>query len=205
MRMCWYLTTFWASQLPRTRFMWDTSKLPLSQIDRKSFEDLTLLHLDLCPRLIHVLPFSSSVSGRSLLETIEIVWCGDLRVVFPSLDTNDTRSHQEQQQKPPGAMITMVDFPNLKHIHLHELPMLESICGGGRVYAPKLESVKIRGCWSLRHLPAVSSDKVECDCEKEWWDRLEWNGLYGKHHPSLYRPVHSRYYKKKLLRGSVLI
>ena len=77
------------------------------------------------------------------------------------------------------------------------------------MYAPKLESVKIRGCWSLRHLPAASSDrssvKVECDCEKEWWDRLEWNGLDGKHHPSLYRPVHSRYYKKKLLRGSVLI
>jgi len=130
-------------------------------------------------------------------------------VVFPLLDTNNTRSHQEQQQKPPGAMITMVDFPNLKHIHLHELPMMESICGLGRMYAPKLETIKIRGCWSLRHLPAASSDrssdKVECDCEKGWWDRLEWNGLDGKHHPSLYRPVHSRYYKKKLLRGSVLI
>ncbi|XP_002446001.1 uncharacterized protein LOC8086049 [Sorghum bicolor] len=209
--MCYFLRTFWASKLPRTRFMWDMSKLPLSQIYHRSFEEVTLLHLDFCPRLIHVLPFSSSVINRRYLETLEIVWCGDLRVVFPLLDT-DTKSHQKQQQqqkKPPGAAITIVDFPNLKHIHLHELPMLESICGRGRIYAPYLETIKIRGCWSLRHLPAVvsnrSNNKVDCDCEKEWWDRLEWDGLDGKHHPSLYRPVHSRYYKRKLLRGSVLI
>lgn len=209
-RMCWYLRTFWASQLPRTRFMWDTSQLPLSQIGDQSFEDLELLHLDFCPRLIHVLPFSSSVFNQRLLETIEIVWCGDLRMVFPSLDTDTESRPTKQQQKPAGAIITTVRFPNLKHIHLHELPMLESICGRGRrMYAPYLETVKIRGCWSLGHLPAVSSnrsdnDKVECDCEKDWWDKLEWEGLDGMHRPSLYRPVHSRYYKKKLLRGSVL-
>jgi hypothetical protein len=208
-RMCWCLRTFWASQLPRTRFMWDTSKLPLSQIEGRSFEDLTLLHLDFCPRLIHVLPFSSSVIDRRLLETLEIVWCGNLRAVFPLLDTKSHQEQQQQQQKPPGPIITIVDFPYLKCIHLHELPMLESICGLGRMYAPELETIKIRGCWSLKHLPAIdnnrSNNKVECDCEKEWWDRLEWDGLDGKHHPSLYRPVHSRYYKKKLLRGSVLI
>jgi hypothetical protein len=48
----------------------------------------------------------------------------------------------------------MVHFLNLKHIHLHKLPMLESICGLGRMYASKLETIKVRGCWSLKNLPA---------------------------------------------------
>jgi hypothetical protein len=83
--------------------------------------------------------------------------------------------------------------------------------------APNLETIKIRGCWSLRRLPAVvghykrrngyyeSSSRVKCDCEKEWWDRLEWDGLSVGHDPSLYKPTHARYYKKRMPRGSVLL
>ena len=66
-----------------------------------------------------------------------------------------------------------------------------------------LETVKIRGCWSLTRLPDVSgsSKAVECDCEKEWWDRLVWDGDSRASH---YKPTHPRYYKKTMLRGSVL-
>ncbi|RLN34695.1 uncharacterized protein C2845_PM03G21770 [Panicum miliaceum] len=121
------------------------------------------------------------------LETIEVMWCGDLNEVFP-LNT-DQRGHSR------------VPFPRLKRIHLHELPSLQRICGG-RMLAPNLETVKIRGCWSLTRLPDVSgsSKAVECDCE-EWWDRLEWD---GSSRPSHYKPTHSRYYKKTMLKGSVL-
>jgi hypothetical protein len=36
-----------------------------------------------------------------------------------------------------------------------------------------LETIKMRGCWSLRTLPVVSGNKVvSCDCEKEQWDKL---------------------------------
>ncbi|CAL5034147.1 unnamed protein product [Urochloa decumbens] len=160
---------------------------------------------DFCPRLINVLPFSMPITARRLLETIEIVWCGDLRTVFP-LHT-DTKTHQKHHQEPPIA--TTVLFPNLKHVHLHELPKLRSICGSGRMYAPNLETIKIRGCWSLTCLPAVGdgsgSKKVECDCEKDWWERLQWDGLQANHHSSLYKPTHPRYYKKTMLRGSVLV
>ena len=69
--------------------------------------------------------------------------------------------------------------------------------------APNLETVEIRGCWSLKRLPNISGSNkiVECDCEKEWWDRLEWDDSSQASH---YKPIHSRYYKKTLLRGSVL-
>ncbi|WVZ83083.1 hypothetical protein U9M48_030263 [Paspalum notatum var. saurae] len=173
-----------------------------------SFEDLTLLHLEFCPRLIHVFPYSPSMINRRGLEILEIVWCGDLRTIFPLLCSDDTESHKEHQDKATEGEIITVEFPNLKHIHLHELPKVQSICESGRMYAPNLKTIKIRGCWSLRHLPSINrdrSDKVECDCEKEWWDRLEWDGLDANHHHSLYKPKYSKYYKKTLLRGRVLI
>jgi hypothetical protein len=74
---------------------------------------------------------------------------------------------------------------NFLRVHLHELPMIHSICGRGRLYAPNLESIKVRCCWSLTRLPAVGGGKykgkVECDCEKEWWDKMDNN-----HDSSLY-------------------
>ena len=69
-------------------------------------------------------------------------------------------------------------------------------------YAPNLKTVKIRGCWSLRKLPVVGRNKaVSCDCEKEWWDNLEWD---SKVQPSDYKPSHSQHYKKTMIRRSSL-
>ncbi|CAM0151129.1 unnamed protein product [Urochloa decumbens] len=186
------LRTFWASQLLKSRYI---SKLP--RRGYRVFPDLTFLHLDLCPRLIHVLPtWKDDENMLRQLETLEIVWCGDLREIFP-LHTYNHEPLQTHIDKP----ITR-EFTALKHIHLHELPSLQSICGA-RMRTPNLETVKIRGCWSLTRLPDVGSgDKVvECDCEKDWWDRLEWD---DGSQASRYMPIHSRYYKKNLLRGSVL-
>ncbi|KAF7092756.1 hypothetical protein CFC21_095214 [Triticum aestivum] len=71
--------------------------------------------------------------------------------------------------------------------------------------APKLETIKIRGCWSLGRLPTVAKQYPEVDCENDWWDNLEWDEGGVNHHPSLYKPTHSRYYKKaQLPRGTVL-
>ncbi|CAN6209503.1 unnamed protein product [Urochloa humidicola] len=184
------LRTFWVSQLLKSRYIFKLSR------GYRVFPDLTFLHLDLCPRLIHVLPmWKDSVNTFSLLEILEIVWCGDLREIFP------LQTSVEPFQTHVDKSITR-EFTALKHIHLHELPSLQSICGA-RMFAPNLETVKIRGCWSLTRLPDVGSgDKaVECDCEKEWWDRLEWD---DGSQASRYKPIHSRYYKKTLLRGSVL-
>ncbi|CAD6220854.1 unnamed protein product [Miscanthus lutarioriparius] len=175
------LRIFWASQLLKSRYI-STSN------EARAFPNLALLHLDFCPRLIHVLPLTMVEEEDSLrlLETLEIAWCGDLREIFPF----------------EGAKPYSKDFPKLKSIHLHELPSLQHICGV-RMSAPNLETVKIRGCWSLRRLPDIgrSNKVVECDCEKEWWDRLEWD---DRSQADNYRPIHPRYYKKTMLRSSVL-
>jgi hypothetical protein len=130
------------------------------------------------------------------LETLEIVCCGDLREVFPS----DSELQQQQQQEEPKK------FPRLKRIHLYELPKLQRICGR-RMLAPRLETVKVRGCWGLKRLPAVGhhiSTPPVVDCEKDWWDGLEWDGESAGHHSSHYKPTYSAYYKKQQLRASVL-
>ena len=47
--------------------------------------------------------------------------------------------------------------------------------------------------------------KPAVEVEKDVWDALEWDGVDAGHHPSLYEaPVHSRYYKRRMLRGTVL-
>lgn len=153
---------------------------------------IVLLHLDYCPRLIHVLPLSESVGTLPCLDTLEIVCCGDLREVF-------TSDPKQKEQK-------VIQFPKLRHIHLYELPSLRRICGS-KMSAPNLETVKIRGCWSLRCLPAVSGNNEKMpsvDCEKEWWDNLEWDEVEANHHSSLYEHSHSSYYKAQLPRGTVL-
>ncbi|KAL6841073.1 hypothetical protein ACP4OV_029042 [Aristida adscensionis] len=217
----WCLKTFWASQLLKALYIWDWSA-SLFRPAFLSFEDLEFLHIDCCPRLIHVLPLcTSNGKGCRRLKTLEIVCCGNLKEVFPLLDY----SGSEEQEGRFRA------FLSLERIHLHELPKLQRICGR-RMYTPSLKTVKIRGCLSLKRLPVVhrsgNDPPPEVDCEKEWWDGLEWDGeevnyhpsrytedtyieayfwdkeeLVG-HHPSLYKASHSQYHKKPLLKASVL-
>uniref|UniRef100_A0A0D9X9K0 Uncharacterized protein n=1 Tax=Leersia perrieri TaxID=77586 RepID=A0A0D9X9K0_9ORYZ len=88
---------------------------------------------------------------------------------------------------------------------------LTQICEGFKMVAPELETIRIRGCWSLRRLPALKGrtpgkEKPSVEVEKDVWDALEWDGVEAGHCPSLFQPPrHSRYYKnKRLPRGSLL-
>ncbi|XP_048554226.1 uncharacterized protein LOC125535222 [Triticum urartu] len=186
------LCTFWASQLLKARCIWNWSTT--YQPSGRSFEDLVLLHLDYCPRLIHVLPLSEHMDTLPSLETLEIVCCGDLKEVFPL----DPKRQQKRE---------IIRFPKLRHIHLYQLSALQGVCRS-RMFAPNLETVKVRGCWGLSRLPAVSgstSKRPKVDCEKDWWDNLKWDGPEAKHDPSLYEPRHSRYYKKAHLPRSTVL
>ena len=110
---------------------------------------------------------------ETYLETLQIMWCGDLSMVFK------------------GSANWRL-FPSLKRIHLHELPKLQGICDVGcNTDAANLATIKIRGCWNLKSLPNVAGKNVvECDCKKEWWDSLEWDPYVE---PSLqYTPTHPR-------------
>uniref|UniRef100_A0ACD6AKN4 Uncharacterized protein n=1 Tax=Avena sativa TaxID=4498 RepID=A0ACD6AKN4_AVESA len=169
------LRTFWASQLPEAYRIWTWNPRSM-QPGKESFHCLEFLHLDCCPKLTSVLTSCEYMDTFPCLETLEIVCCGDLVEVFPC----------------GWQRATIKKFSRLRHIHLHGLPMMQQICGP-KIFAPVLETVKIRGCKSLRRLPAVTGNTKlpNVDCEKEWWQNLEWDGMQANHHPSLYKPSQS--------------
>ncbi|CAM0150553.1 unnamed protein product [Urochloa decumbens] len=188
------LETIWVSDLLMARCIW--SKRNRDRYSGDGFRGLQHLHLRSCPSLQFALPMGNRSSFPSL-ETLHIIHCGDIRHIFvPGLE--------EYQH-------TSVQFPKLTTIHLHDLPALQQICEAAKTLAPALETIRIRGCWSLRRFPSLKGRKPgvrgpAVEVEKDVWDKLEWDGLGAGHHPSLYEtPVHSRYYKQsRLLRGTVL-
>uniref|UniRef100_A0A0E0KQT1 Disease resistance protein At4g27190-like leucine-rich repeats domain-containing protein n=1 Tax=Oryza punctata TaxID=4537 RepID=A0A0E0KQT1_ORYPU len=186
------LETAWVSDLLMARCIW--SKGPRGY--GASFQNLQHLHLRSCPRLQFVLPVW--LDSFPNLKTLHVIHCSNLHNIFV-LD-----------EDYPWEITTKIGvaFPKLTTIHLHDLPMLRQICDVEfKMVAPALETIKIRGCWGLRRLPTVAADgpKPAVEIEKDVWDALEWDGVEANHHPSLFQaPVHSRYYKKKLPRGSVL-
>ncbi|CAO2205538.1 unnamed protein product [Urochloa humidicola] len=192
------LETIWVSDLLMARCIWSKGK----QLDNDHFGRLQHLHLRRCPSLWFALAMGSRPSFPSL-ETLHIIHCGDLRHIFVS-------GLEEWQHT--SVQHTSVEFPKLTTIHLHDLPALQQMCEAAVMVAPKLKTIKIRGCWSLRRLPALKGrkpgkvKKPSVEVEKDVWDALEWDGVDAGHHPSLYEaPVHSRYYKRsRLLRGTVL-
>ena len=126
------------------------------------------------------------------LETIQIAYCGNLQHIFPLND------------KCPQDIASGVTFSKLKHIKLYHLHKLKQICKA-RLTAPALETISLRDCWALRRLPAVSRQgpKPLVDCEKDWWDRLEWDRSEGNPEPAFFETRHSAYYKVTLPRVSV--
>ncbi|KAF7005599.1 hypothetical protein CFC21_020713 [Triticum aestivum] len=185
------IETFWAADLPMAHCVWSKGTT-WSGTNTVCFAKLRSIHLYSCPRLEFVLPLLWGIQGSYLhnLESLHIVNCGDLKTVFPV---------------HPVLKENVLEFPRLKHIHLYELYKLQHICEV-KMHAPKLERVWLRGCWGLRRLPAVNqgSRRPVVDCEQDWWEKLEWDGLEAGHDPCLFERRHSSHYKKPLPRVSVL-
>ncbi|OAY85456.1 Internalin-I [Ananas comosus] len=174
------LESIWLSQLPRLKALCKQEKIG----------QLKHIYLEFCPRLEYVLP---SVSELHDLETINICYCGDLTAIFKSDD-----DHKKDKREAAPQLL-----PKLRSIHLQELPKLQHIYELN-ICAPSLKEIKIMGCLNLRKLPlfgrldARSIRTVKISCEKDWWDKLQWDGLESNHHSSLFNPKHCPYYKKRM-------
>uniref|UniRef100_J3MK02 Disease resistance protein At4g27190-like leucine-rich repeats domain-containing protein n=2 Tax=Oryza brachyantha TaxID=4533 RepID=J3MK02_ORYBR len=193
------LEEFSAYDLMMARCIWSRGEMNATT-NNASFAKLRSMHLYSCPRLVFVLPLSWAASGSHLpsLEILHIVCCGELVQIFPVEANALTKISTGNPSGVPN-------FPNLKHIHLDDLPKLHTICEASRMFAPELETVRVRGCWGLKRIPATHGSRpVVVDCEKDWWEKLEWDGLEVGHHCSLFELHHSKYYRKALPRGSVL-
>uniref|UniRef100_A0A0D9W283 Disease resistance protein At4g27190-like leucine-rich repeats domain-containing protein n=1 Tax=Leersia perrieri TaxID=77586 RepID=A0A0D9W283_9ORYZ len=192
------LESFSAAELLMANSIWGRGST-IQASDDESFKKLRSIHLYSCRKLTFVLPLSWATTRSHLpsLETLLIVCCGELRQVFP---VEPDALSKISFEHPTGVRL---NFPKLKHIHLHDVPKLRQICDVKRMFAPELKTIRVRGCWSLKRIPASDSCPV-VDCEKDWWEKLEWDGVDVGHDPSLFKTRHSRYYKKAMPRGSLL-
>ncbi|RCV33037.1 hypothetical protein SETIT_7G050700v2 [Setaria italica] len=195
------METFWASDLPKARYIWCKSSKPdwMDRGDYRSFVNLRHLHLRSCPRLEFVLHADGTYSFPSL-ETLNIIHCSELRHVFV---LKMTYSRRRRDIATYGAT-----FPKLTTIRLQDLPLLQQICVV-KMVTPMLHTVKVSGCWAMHRLSTViatggQEKKPTVEMEKEVWDALEWDGPEAGHHHSLFEVRHSHYYKKKLVRGALL-
>jgi hypothetical protein len=113
-----------------------------------------------------------------------MVCCGDLREVFPS----DSKSQQQEELR---------EFPSLKRIHLYELPKLQTQDVGAQS----------RDCQDQGMLgpqaPTSRWTSPVVDCEKDWWDGLEWDEESAGHHPSHYETSYSSEEAAPSLRAQV--
>jgi hypothetical protein len=197
-----YLEIFWAAHLLMARSIWSRPRNPRLDSNFFSFTELRAIHLHFCPRLRYVLPMALNNTLSKVLETLHIHCCGDLKQVF-LVEQEFLEKIAARHEKG------MLGFPNLKSLYLYDLISLQQICEA-KMFAPKLETIYIRGCRGLRRLPATDSRRredghpVTVDCEKDWWDKLLWDGMESGHHPSLFEPSHSNYYKRRHLRSTVL-
>uniref|UniRef100_A0ACD5WIQ3 Uncharacterized protein n=1 Tax=Avena sativa TaxID=4498 RepID=A0ACD5WIQ3_AVESA len=194
------IEALWVADLPMAHCIWNPVDMNSCSWTRVSFAELRSIHLYSCPRLAFVLSlwWRRNDSYLSNLETLYIVNCGDLVEVFPEAMSLEEEIATHDREG-------VLSFPKLKRIHLDELYKLRQICKA-KMFAPMLETVRLRGCWGLRRLPAVDyrDNRPVVDCEKDWWEKLEWDGIEAGHDPSLFEPRHSSYYKKPLSRVSVL-
>ncbi|KAJ1267555.1 hypothetical protein BS78_07G065200 [Paspalum vaginatum] len=192
------LETMWASDLPVARCLWSKCHFR-GRFSFGRFRSLRQLCLRRCPSLEFGLEMGSRPSFPSL-ETLHIIHCGGLKHVFAQVEDEQHRHHRS------------VESPRLTTIHLHDAPALQQICETTEMVAPALETIKIRGCWSLRRLPALKgrepgTRKPTVEIERDVWDTLEWDGVGSGHHAALYEaaPVHSRCSnRRRMLRGTVL-
>ncbi|KAE8781933.1 hypothetical protein D1007_44671 [Hordeum vulgare] len=186
-----FLETIWASDLLMARSIWTRG---FGQ--DYNFTILQHLHLHSCPSLEYAVPVCTVDNSFPNLKTLYIIRCSDLVHIFV----------QTIKKHPPSS----VQFPKLTTVHLHDLPSLQQMCEAAETLAPALEKTRIRGCWSLRRLPALKGRELgmrrpTVEIEKDVWDALEWGGVESGHHPSLYEaPVQSRYHKRPMPRGTVL-
>ncbi|KAI5014059.1 hypothetical protein ZWY2020_055449, partial [Hordeum vulgare] len=143
--------------LPMARCIWSKGRT-FSGTDTYSFGKPQRMHMYSCSRLTFVLPLLWTIQRSYLanLESLHIVHCGDVMILFPV---------------HPG-LEGVLEFPSLKHIHLYELCKLQHICEV-KLLAPKPECLWLRGCWDLKRVLAIHGDSrpIE-DCKKNWWEKL---------------------------------
>ncbi|KAG6538890.1 hypothetical protein ZIOFF_004042 [Zingiber officinale] len=81
-------------------------------------------------------------------------------------------------------------FPDLHTMVLRRLPKLKSLSDGERILNfPSLKTIKVEDCPKLTKLKLVADGLKEVECERSWWEQLNWGDERTKSFQHLYKPI----------------
>ncbi|XP_042419538.1 disease resistance protein RPS2-like [Zingiber officinale] len=82
-------------------------------------------------------------------------------------------------------------FPDLHTMVLRRLPKLKSLSDGERILNfPSLKTIKVEDCPKLTKLKLVADGLKEVECERSWWEQLNWGDERTKSFQHLYKPMY---------------
>ncbi|KAG6538886.1 hypothetical protein ZIOFF_004038 [Zingiber officinale] len=82
-------------------------------------------------------------------------------------------------------------FPDLHTMVLRRLPELKSLSDGERILIfPSLKTIKVEDCPKLTKLMLVADGLKEIECERSWWEQLNWGDERTKSFQHLYKPMY---------------
>ncbi|KAL6907549.1 hypothetical protein ACP4OV_002588 [Aristida adscensionis] len=116
----------------------------------------------------HSLTHLTWVQGLPCLESLNLSGCNGLTRLLGGAEDGGAAAAEE-----------VVVFPRLRLLALLGLPKLEAIRGEGECAFPELRRVQTRGCPRLRRIPmrpARGQATVRIECDKHWWNALQWAG-----------------------------
>ncbi|XP_042421684.1 disease resistance protein RPS2-like [Zingiber officinale] len=115
----------------------------------------------------------------SALPKAKIIWKNRCLANLCGLDIQDCNVIDrllKLEDNAANSTETITIFPRLTKIVLRKLPELESLSDGDRVIAfPSLKTMEVRNCPKLKKLTLVAENLREIQCDKEWWDKLDWS------------------------------
>ncbi|XP_042454437.1 disease resistance protein RPS2-like isoform X2 [Zingiber officinale] len=90
-----------------------------------------------------------------------------------------------------GGETVITIFPDLHTMVLRRLPELKSLSDGERILNfPSLKTIKVEDCPKLMKLTLVADGLKEIECERSWWEQLNWGDERSKSFEHLYNPMY---------------
>ncbi|XP_042419507.1 disease resistance protein RPS2-like [Zingiber officinale] len=130
----------------------------------------------------------------SSLPKAKLVWRAWFPNTLVALKIEDCRAIDrliklEGEANGSGETIITI-FPYLQIMVLRQLPELKSLSDGQRILNfPSLKTIKVEDCPKLTKLTLVADGLKEIECERLWWEQLNWGDERTKSFEHLYNPM----------------
>ncbi|KAM3333060.1 hypothetical protein ACQJBY_028273 [Aegilops geniculata] len=104
------------------------------------------------------------------------IWCCQGLEELITVSDGDQEAAANQGEQAAGTCKVITPFPKLKELYLHGLPKFRALSSSACMLRfPSLVRLKIVDCPSLKKLKLDAAELKVIQCERDWFDGLEWD------------------------------